>query len=251
MYSDIEITKREILSSIVIVLVMLILGLFIHSKIQQNTYDNNEVYYKALKIDNNAEMFNYNMQTNVGNAFVSGSFSGVDTVSYPAVQGEYLYISKETQEYTKHTRTVTYTDEDGEPHTETETYWTWDTVKFEEKRSNNILFENVLFETSKFKLPSPQYLLTERKGFSDIRYIYYGVNSNFTGTILANLKDNTIFNIENEKHPVTIYTSNLQDTYEQLLNSGIVVLVFFWIVWVVLMGIVVYDFFIFENKWLE
>ena len=169
--TDFEITKREVLSSIIIVLLMLIFGFFLHSKIQQNTLDKNEIYNKALKIDNNAEMFSYGMKTSVGNAFVSGSFSAVDAVSYPAVKGEYLYISKETQEYTKHTRIVTYTDSNGKTKTRTETYWTWDKIAFEDKKSKNILFENISFDTSKFELPEATYILTDRKGLSDIIFL--------------------------------------------------------------------------------
>lgn len=251
MYSNFEVTKREILSSIIIVLVMLIFGFFLHSKIQQNTFDKNEIYNKALKIDNDAEMFSYGMKTSVGNAFVSGSFSVVDPVSYPAVAGEFLYISKETQKYTMHTRTVTYTDSNGKTKTKTETYWTWDRVDFESKKSKNILFENVNFDISKFDLPDPIYLQMDRKGLSNIRYIYYGIKSKFTGTILASLKNNSIYHIKNEKSRIQIYFSNLEDTYNKHLNKGTVWLVLFWIGWIILTGILIVIYYHFENNWLE
>lgn len=39
-------------------------------------------------------MFQYGMDTNVGNAFVYGDLKAVDTVTYPEIGGEYMYVEK-------------------------------------------------------------------------------------------------------------------------------------------------------------
>lgn len=125
-FGDFEITKREILASISIIAVMILFGILISSKISEYQMDKNEIYNKAVKIESQ-EMFQYGMDTNVGNAFVYGDLKAVDTVTYPEIGGEYMYVEKVKERYTMHTRTVTYTTGSGktrQTHTRTETYWT-------------------------------------------------------------------------------------------------------------------------------
>lgn len=104
-FGDFEITKREILVSISIIAVMILFGILISSKISECQMDKNEIYNKAVKIESQ-EMFQYGMDTNVGNAFVYGDLKAVDTVTYPEIGGEYMYVEKIKERYTMHTRTV-------------------------------------------------------------------------------------------------------------------------------------------------
>lgn len=140
-FGDFEITKREILTSISIIAVMLLIGVLISSKISEHQLDANEVYNKAVKIDN-TDLFQYGMDTNVGNAFVYGDLVAVDTVTYPEIGGEYMYIEKVKEKYTKHTRTVTHKDSNGKTHKKKETYWTWDRVDSEDKKCQEISLWN-------------------------------------------------------------------------------------------------------------
>ena len=111
-FGDFTITKREIIFSIVIIAIMLTLGFIIHGSIDNALMLKHQEYNTALRIENDADMFNYGMSTNVGNAYVHGTVSAVDTVSYPEVKGEYSYIEKVKEEYTQHTRVVTETHTD-------------------------------------------------------------------------------------------------------------------------------------------
>lgn len=111
-FGDFEITKREILASISIIAVMILFGILISSKISEYQMDKNEKYNKAVKIESQ-EMFQYGMDTNVGNAFVYGDLKAVDTVTYPEIGGEYMYVEKVKERYAMHTRTVTYTTGSG------------------------------------------------------------------------------------------------------------------------------------------
>lgn len=88
-----EITMHEILASITIIAVMMILGFVFSGKIEENQMDKNAEYYKATKITE-TEMFQYGMDTNIGNAFVYGDLEAVDTVTFPEIGGEYLYVKK-------------------------------------------------------------------------------------------------------------------------------------------------------------
>lgn len=127
-FENFEITKREILASISIVAVMLLIGILIAGKISDYHLDKNEKYNKAIKIESH-ELFEYGMRTNVGNAFVYGDLKAVDTVTYPEIGGEYMYIKKVKERYTMHTRRVSHRKTvNGKTHTyyTTETYWTWE-----------------------------------------------------------------------------------------------------------------------------
>ena len=100
-FGNFEITKREILVSVSIVAIMLLIGVLIAGKISDYQLDKNEKYNKAIKIESQ-ELFEYGMRTNAGNAFVYGDLKAVDTVTYPEIGGEYIYIEKVKERYTMH-----------------------------------------------------------------------------------------------------------------------------------------------------
>lgn len=241
-FGDFEITKREILASISIIAVMLLIGILISSKISEHQLDANEVYNKAAKIDN-TDLFQYGMDTNVGNAFVYGDLIAVDTVTYPEIGGEYMYIEKVKEKHTKHTRAVTYKDSKGKTHKKTETYWTWDRVGSEEKKCQEISFCGITFNSNKIDLPSANYIDTIKES-SRIRYKYYGVEIKYTGTIFTELRNQTIS--DNTKFYVD---KNIEETVEYLESGGGMII--FWVFWVVLIGGCVFGFYYLDNKWLE
>lgn len=92
-FEDLGITKRKILVSVSIIAVMITIGLFIAGKISDHQLNRNAKYNKAVKIESQ-EMFQYGMDTDVGDAFVYGDLEAVDTVTYPEIGGEYLYVEK-------------------------------------------------------------------------------------------------------------------------------------------------------------
>ena len=248
MIMDFKITKREIIASISIIAILLTIGFAISGRISEKRLDALQKYNTALKIED-SELFEYAMDTNVGNAFVYGDLVAVDTVSYPDVEGEYMYIEKVKEKYTRHTRTVTKTktvNGKTKTYTDTEVYWSWDRVGSEDKMCEKVKFCNVVFEPSLFSLPSATHIDTVSGGYH-IRYKYYGCNQKYTGTIFAKLSDNTI---NNEGSKITFYNNqNIDETIETLefFNWNVV----FWIFWVILMGACVFGFYYIDNRWLE
>lgn len=238
-----EITKREILASITILALMLLLGLFLSGKINESVQDDNAIYNKALKTDSEV-MFKHAMATNIGYTFVYGDLKTLDPVSYPEIDGEYLYIEKVKERYTKHTRTVTTTDSKGKTHTRTETYYTWDRVSSEEKMAENVNFLNVDFKANQFDLPTRDYLTTDRVSMN-VRYKYYVCPANLTGTIFSYLSNNNI-----ESEGVNFYIDKSIDETVEYLERDIKVPLF-WVLWLVITGAVIYGFYYLENEWLE
>lgn len=234
-----EITKREIIASISIIAIMLILGLAIGNKINDYIMDQNSKYYKAIHIDT-TELFQYGLDTSVGNAFVYGDLVAEDTVTYPEIDGEYLTIEKVKEEYTMHTRTVT--DSKGKSHTET--YYTWDEVNREKKESQNVTFLGIKFKASQFNIPDGEYLTTKKESL-DIRYKYYVYKSNSIGTIFSFLSNGNI-----EQKNVSFYKDMSIEQTLQSTTSKIYIYIF-WIVWIVIIALSIYGFYYLDNNWLN
>lgn len=240
-----KITKREILFSVVIICVMLIIGIIISGNISDAVMERQQEYTTALQIDNDQELFEYGMRTNVGSAFVYGELQAIDTVTFDEIGGEYSYVEKVKEKYTRHTRTVTKTrtvNGKTQTYTDTEVYWSWDRVDSWDKHSNKITFLNVEFDYGLINFPSDQYICTIKES-SRIRYKYYGAPTYSAGTIYTNLKDGTIT-------PASMYHNS---TIEEALNIKMSdpSVGFFWFLWIVFTGFIVYGFYYIDNKWLE
>lgn len=240
-----EIKKREVLASICMIAVMLLVGVLISQNISEYRMDKNEMYNKALKIED-VDVFRYGMDTNVGSAFVYGKMEAVDTVTYPEIDGQYMYIEKMTERYTRHERVVTYTTGSGktkQTHTRIETYWTWDVIGIEELKCNKISFCETVFDSSKFDIPDAEYIDTVRESVN-IRNKYYGTGTKFEGTIFTDLRDGTIS--ENTKF---YENKNIQEA-EKELERGYEELLF-WIFWIMLIILGVIGFCYLDNRWLD
>lgn len=240
---DFEITKREILFSICIIMAFLMGGLFFTNKITDSVLDKNEKYNKAVKIEG-ADLFQYGMDTNVGNAFVYGKLETVDPVTFTEIGGDYMHVEKVKERYTMHTRTVRY--KVGKHYkTRVETYWTWDFVGKETETSKEIKFSGITFPTEKIDIPSANYIKTIKES-SHIRYKYYGTPTEFKGTIFTELKDGTILNDSDFYNKAT-----LEEAHQMCTTNSSVYVGLFWILWIALTAISVYGFYRLENRWLE
>lgn len=244
-FGDFEITKREILASISIIAVMILFGILISSKISEHQMDKNEIYNKAVKIESQ-EMFQYGMDTNVGNAFVYGDLKAVDTVTYPEIGGEYIYVEKVKERYTMHTRQVAHTrtvNGKSQTYYTTETYWTWDRVGSEDIKCKEISFCGVNFTSNKIDLPGTDYIDTINES-SHVRYKYYGIGTEYKGTIFTDLRNKTISDNTSFYNNLTI-----NKTIERLESDFPIII--FWIFWVILIGGMVFGFYYLDNSWLD
>ena len=248
-----KITKREILASISIIAVMLTVGFLISSVINNNLHDEYQEYDTAIQIDNDSELFQYGINTSVGNAFVSGKLKAIDPVSYDDINGEYAEITKVTEKYTMHTRLVTHTRTNSEGKTETytttEVYYSWDEIKRESFHCSKISFLDIEFLYGVISFPPKKEIDTIYEDNSvfesvgDIRNVFYGSPAECEGTVYAQLSNNTIKNAEffNDK--------SIEETIKMLESKA--VLIAFWILWVVFIGLAVFGFCYLDNWWLE
>ena len=251
-FGDFEITKREILASVSIIAVMILIGVLISGKISEYQMDKNEVYNKAVKIES-TDLFQYGMDTNVGNAFIYGDLQAVDTVTYPEIGGEYIFVEKIEKRYERHEKTVTKKDSDGKQYTEVEVYYEWDTENIESQHADEVKFCGVIFPYSKIDLPNSNHIDTIKgdKVYSwksgeyvKVKFEYFGVSTKYAGTIFTELKNKTISDNTN------FYNNrNIDETVEYLESSGVEIV--FWIFWIILIIVCVFGFYYLDNKWLE
>lgn len=72
------------------------------------------------------------------------------------------------------------------------------------------------------------------------------INTEYSGVIYANLKDNTI-----EDGTPFIQTDTLDSAVDYMVSSSTAMLAGFWMLWIVVIGAAVYGFCYLDNKWLE
>lgn len=242
-FGSFTLTAREIIFSIIIFSVLIVIGFKISDCIKDGINDNNDIYNKALKIENSEE-FKYGMKTNIGNAFVSGKLICLDPVEDPRGYLKDLYskitITKEI--YQQHTETYTTTDSKGKVHTHTRVYYSWDKVSGKSYECNSYEFAGVKFNTKKLKVKETKYEATNTIGH--VRYIYRTAPLEMEGSIFTNLSDNTIS--DNTKF---VRDMNVQELYEDKLQSQDSVILF-WIIWCIIICGIIFGFIYLDNNWL-
>ena len=236
-----DITKREIIASFGLLAIMIMLGIIISGAIADYSERAKKEYNQAIQIDSK-ELFEYGMETNVGNAFVYGQLKAIDTVTFDEVGGQWLWIEKEREEYTRHEEEVEYTDSEGNTYYETEVYYSWDVVSSKEKHSEKITFLDHEFDYDQIKVYGSEYIDTIYKGMRT-RYNYHGKPIEYTGTIFTRLHDGTIDKTRLEEN------QTIQEVLEE--KNQDYGLVFFWIIWIMLTIAAIYAFYYLDNRWLE
>lgn len=119
----------------------------------------------------------------------------------------------------------------------------WDYVGKESKKAKKINFCGIDFKSNKIVLPDDEYVDTVKES-SRIRYKYYGVGTEYKGTIFTSLKDKTI-----SDRSVFYNNRNINETVEHLESD--MSLILFRIGWILLTGLVVFGFYYLDNNWLE
>jgi hypothetical protein len=240
---DFEITKRELIASIVLIALMLILGIFISGKITNKIISDNMKYEQAIQI-NDERTFQHCVDTSIGDAFIQGVISATNPVTYDGLECNYMYIEQVEEHYTMHTRTVTHSNGKGGTYTTIETYYTWDTVDIDEKSTDTVSFLGKTFQFSDFE----PYLQDRHIDTIDIdsynRYVYYGVAESVNATLFATLENNSM------KVDRIFEDMSIKEAVDAAIQSPHLCILF-WIIWIILTGLVVFGFYIIDNRWLE
>lgn len=238
---NIEVTFREVLVSIIIMLLLLSVGFVVVSKIQEHYSDKNQKYFRALKVED-YNTFNYTIKTEVGGMLSYGEFKATNPVSYKDVKGEYFYIEKVTEKYTRHTRQVSYKCGKITCY-RTETYYTWDFLNKDSKHTDSFVYMNNKYPYTKLKFNNTKYIDTQT--FGDIRYVYSGSPVKFKGSLYSVAKNKDI--TQNEVY----INKNIKEVLKDKEIEGSSVSTVFWFIWIVLGVVLVIVFVARENRYLN
>ena len=245
---DVKVTPREVIFSVLIVGILFSIGFLVAGTIKKHVDERNLVYRQAIQIRDSGAELKQACDTDVGNAFVEGDFKAIDMVTWEGLDGEHLWIRRDKEKYTMHTRTVRYTvhDSKGRPHTRTrtETYWTWDVVKSDKKHSKEVSFcgNAYLYETFSYDMVSSSRHV--RGTGWHTRDVFRYMPKEFRGSIYAMLKSGTINDC-----PTIWEGATNEDLYKRATSSMAVGL--FWTIWTIFMIVVVVMFVVLDNRWLE
>lgn len=246
-FDNFTITFREILVSIIITLVLIGIGFLIEVSITDKINEGNEKYYKALKIENNKEIFKYAIETDVGYTLAQGKVQAIDGVQISDIEGKYFKIIKEKEEYTKHYREVSHTRTKSDGTTDTyyttEEYWTWDYAGEEEFHIQKFRFLGEEFNYGTINFYNKQFKETKSGGYH-IRFNYYIIPLEFEGTLFTYINNNTINqNIFSE------------DTIDNIISSKEknikIYTITFWTVWFLFILIIDFGYMYLDNNYLE
>lgn len=246
-FENFTITKREIFVCIATTLFLIGVGFLIASAIANKIGENNEKYYKALKINNEQEIFNYAMKTNIGYAFAQGNVKAINGVSIDDIDGRYFKIRKTKEKYTKHTRQVEHTRTVGnktEEYYTTEEYWTWDHVGEEEFNTEKFNFLGEIFDYGTINFKNENFKETKKVDYYT-RYKYYVIPFEFDGTLFTYINNNTIN--QNE----FFVGKSIENIIKEKEKTIEILNVIFWIIWSMLIGAVDFVYVCLENNYLE
>lgn len=240
----IEITLREVLVSVVIFLFMIGLGFFIAETIDDNVSTYNEKYFKALKVDNNPDLFDYAIRTQVGDMLSYGTFQANEPVSDSLTKGEFFAIKRIEEHYVMKTRVVTYKDSNGHTHTKTETYWEWDEVGRKMSNTKTFRYLNRDFDFKKVDFSHYKYLTTVNTS-PNVRYQFYTIPVTFKGSLYSEAVDKTI------KDSELFANQKIKDIMQQKEDESHKWVVAFWLVWIIFIIAITFGFMALENRYLN
>lgn len=237
-----EVTFREVVVSVVIVILMIAVGFPITEKIYNNATENNEKYFKSLKINDDENMFEYALNTNIGNTLAYGKFKANEPVSDKMIKGKYFAIERIQENYVMKTRTVTYTS-NGKTKTRTETYWTWEEVDRVQANTKTFNFLGKDFSYSKARFSNYREFDTVRDG--NTRYIFEVIPYEFKGTLFSKVIENTITDS-------SVYAEkDLKQVIELKKNDAGFKVKCFWFIWAGIIILVIVGFVALDNRYLN
>lgn len=245
MFTDFEVTRREIFISIIGAILLISLGFFIASAIHNKVTELNEPYLRALKIDKREDLFDHALTTNVGYVLAEGKLTTPKPLEHKDLDGGYLSIRRVEEHYVQKTRTVTYT-ENGKTKTRTETYWEWDEIARETNNASKFNFLDKAFSTKLIELHSYKYNKTVKdNAFSHIRFKYYTIPAEFDTSLFFKTKDKSIS--ETSYYPNKDIKQVVSLKEKQADNYVVV----FWVSWILFIVIGAFIFIAMDNRFIN
>lgn len=264
---EFEIKPREVIVCSGIIALMVLFGLFLKNTIVEAMIESNNIYYRAIQINDEPKLFKQAIDTDVGNALVYGTAKASPPVTRPEVKGEYMFLEKIHEHYTRHSRIVTYKDSNGNTKTKEEVTYSWDFNGSEQSKSENIEFLGVTFKNTLIGVPVHKLDLKEvyiPNTDGNLRwdgYVYTSGHDRWymkytpkeiSGTIEGSLKRHGIKAFDDKKDSIIIHPeTKIEMLIHELKSSEHFTEIVFNIIWVTTTIVIVVIFLLCDNKWLD
>ena len=248
-----EVTKREILFSTIILTAMIGFGVLISEPIISS------LTKRAIKITSShqikdPEKFGYLGRTEAGLFLAEGNLDAINPKTLPELRGRYLEIQKEKEKYTRHVEVYTTTDGKGHTTTHTRTYYSWDYMNREKWVCDSVVFMGKKFSLREVNFwyitKSDTTIYEKARGFwgpevGDIRWVYYTWPSRTYGLLSGCAKEKWYKELSFRKG------ESIKEAVKRAERDIHVIPWVFWIFWILLTGGLIYGFYWLENEWLE
>lgn len=243
----VEITKREILFSAIIIAIMLGIGVWLSNPIISSATKKALDVVSAVKVSD-SEKFGYIKRTNAGPFYAEGTLTANDTIRISDIPGGYSFIEKVKEEHRMHVETYTTTDSKGHTTVHTRTYWSWDVMDRWTFETESYSFLGERFTKKDLHYRPYGHLDTtiySRKLLENsVRYQYYTVPIDIDG-VVEGVADDKSFSETVFRQGRKI--EGIEARAEKKINNAPIV---FWVLWSLLTISFVALFYICENKWL-
>lgn len=207
-------------------------------------YANSEIqkYNTAVRVEDN-DKFNYAVDSKQGRIVSSGIFKAKDSVKFENFDGEYMKIIRILEEYRPHT----YTTCDSKGKCQTHTYYSWDEVSRETKKSNAVIFRNRKYSSPKFNFSAFEREAKKKEipvGFWERkkRYVFRVIDKELSGSFYAETNENGL------NDNILVYNKSLDELLESIRQGTLTAEIISWSILLLVSAAIVYVCYYFVMK---
>lgn len=181
-------------------------------------------YNTAVRVEDNNK-FNYAVDSKQGRIISSGEFKTKDPVKFENFDGEYMKIIRILEEYRPHT----YTTCSSKGKCQTHTYYSWDEVSRETKKSNAVIFRDRKYSSSKFNFSSFEHEAEKKEipvGFWERkkRYVFRVIDKELSGSFYAETNENGL------NDNILVHNKSLDELLESVRQGALTAEIISWLV---------------------
>lgn len=199
-------------------------------------------YNTAVRVEDNNK-FNYAVDSKQGRIISSGEFKTKDPVKFENFDGECMKIIRILEEYRPHT----YTTCDSKGKCRTHTYYSWDEVSRETKKSNAVIFRDRKYSSSKFNFSSFEHEAEKKEipvGFWERkkRYVFRVIDKELSGSFYAETNENGL------NDNILVHNKSLDELLESIRQGTLTAEIISWSILLLVSAAIVYVCYYFVMK---
>lgn len=199
-------------------------------------------YNTAVRVEDNNK-FNYAVDSKQGRIISSGEFKTKDPVKFENFDSEYMKIIRILEEYRPHT----YTTCDSKGKCRIHTYYSWDEVSRETKKSNAVIFRDRDYSSSKFNFSAFEHEAEKKEipvGFWERkkRYVFHVVDKEISGSFYAETNENGL------NDNILVHNKSLDELLESIRQGTLTAEIISWSILLLVSAAIVYVCYYFVMK---